>query len=226
MVTRSRRYTEARDKVDRSRRYTLDEAVELIKSVPHVDFDETVELAVQLGIDPKQTDQQIRTSIALPHGTGKSVSVVVFAEGDDADKAIEAGADEAGSDELVERVEDGWMDFDVALATPSMMSQVGRLGRYLGPRGLMPTPKNGTVRSDIADAVEEFKAGKVEMRNDDSGNIHVPVGKISFDNGDIEENIQTVLRELVQEKPTGVSGQYFKNVVVTCTMGPGVKLAM
>lgn len=226
MVTRSKRYKKAREKVDRSRRYSLDEAIGLLKSVPHADFDETVELAVQLGIDPRQTDQQVRTSISLPNGTGKSVTVVVFADGEDAERAIEAGADEAGSDELIERVEDGWMDFDVALATPSMMSQVGRLGRYLGPRGLMPTPKNGTVRSDIADAVEEFKAGKVEMRNDDSGNIHVPVGKMSFADDALEKNIHTVLEHLAREKPPGASGQYFRNVVLTSTMSPGVKLAM
>lgn len=226
MVTRSKRYKEAREKVDRSQRYSLGEALTLLKSVPNANFDETVELAVQLGIDPRQTDQQVRTSISLPHGTGKSVSVVVFAEGDDAERAMEAGAEEAGADELVERVEDGWMDFDVALATPSMMGQVGRLGRYLGPRGMMPTPKNGTVRSDIGEAVQEFKAGKVEIRNDDSGNIHVPVGKLSFSDEDLEANVHAVLEHLVVEKPTGVSGRYFRNVVLTSTMGPGVKLAM
>ncbi len=226
MVTRSKRYKKARDRIDRSQRYALEDAIDLLKSMPQADFDETVELAVQLGIDPRQTDQQVRTSISLPHGTGKSVTVVVFAEGDDAEEALEAGADEVGSDDLVERVEDGWMDFDVALATPSMMSQVGRLGRYLGPRGLMPTPKNGTVRDDIAAAVEEFKAGKVEMRNDDGGNIHVPVGKISFGDEELGDNVHAVLEHLAREKPTGASGQYFKNVVLTSTMSPGVKLAM
>lgn len=226
MASRSKRYEKALQQVDRTTRYPLDEAIKLLKSMPQADFDETVELAVQLGIDPRQTDQQVRTSISLPNGTGKSVRVVAFAEGEEAEAALEAGADEVGSDDLVERVEDGWMDFDVALATPSMMSKVGRLGRYLGPRGLMPTPKNGTVRQDLGQAVEEFKAGKVELRNDDSGNVHAPVGKLSFENQELLENITTALEHLVRQKPAGVRGRYFRNVVLTSTMGPGVKLAM
>ncbi|MFW6279544.1 MAG: 50S ribosomal protein L1 [Planctomycetota bacterium] len=226
MANRSKRYRQARAEVDRKERYSLGKAIDIVRSMPGADFDETVEVAIQLGIDPRQTDQQVRTSLSLPHGTGKEVRVIVFAEGDDAEAAREAGADEVGSDDLVERIEDGWMDFDVALATPKMMSKVGRLGRYLGPRGLMPTPKNGTVRDDIGDAVEEFKAGKVELRNDDGGNVHVPVGKLSFADEQLQENVQAVMEQLTRQKPPGATGRFFRNVVISSTMSPGVKLSI
>ena len=224
MAHRSKRYEQALEQVDREKLYPLDEAVALLKSLAPAQFDETIELAVQLGIDPKQSEQQVRTAITLPNGIGKSMHVVVFAEGEDAEQAREAGADEVGSDEMVERVEGGWTDFDVALATPPMMRKIGKLGRFLGPRGLMPTPKNGTVRPDIAEAVKEFKAGKVEMRNDDGGNVHCPVGKLSFSNEAIAENVREAIEHLLRNKPIGVKGQYLGNVVLSSTMSPGVKI--
>ena len=224
MSRRSKRYRNARQQIDRERRYGVREAVELMKSFDSAKFDETVELAVQLGIDPKDSDQQVRSSITLPHGTGQSVRVAVFAEGGEAEDARDAGADFVGGDDLIERVEDGWMEFDVALTIPSMMQKVGRLGRFLGPRGLMPTPKNGTVREDIGNGVKEFKAGKVELRNDDTGNIHAPIGKLSFDTSDLEDNVNELINHLRIEKPLGVSGRYFQNIVLSSTMGPGIKL--
>ena len=224
MVQRSRRYVQAREQVDRTRAYELEEAVDLVKSLGDANFDETVELSVQLGIDPRQSEEQVRTSLSLPNGVGKTVSVAVFAEGADAEEAQAAGADVVGGDDLIERVDDGWMDFDVALATPEMMRKLGRIGRYLGPRGLMPTPKNGTVREDIGEAVQEFKAGKVELRNDDGGNIHAPVGKVSFESEAICENVRAVLEHLWEKKPVGLKGRYFRNVVLSSTMGPGVKI--
>ena len=224
MAHRSKRYEQALAQVDREKHYPLDEAVALLKSLAPAQFDETIELAVQLGIDSKQSEQQVRTAITLPNGIGKSMHVVVFAEGEDAEHAREAGADEVGSDDLVERVEGGWTDFDVALATPPMMRKIGKLGRFLGPRGLMPTPKNGTVRPDIAEAVKEFKAGKIEMRSDDGGNVHCPVGKLSFSNEAIEENVREALEHLLRSKPMGVKGQYLGSVVLSSTMSPGVKI--
>ncbi|MBS3763125.1 MAG: 50S ribosomal protein L1 [Planctomycetes bacterium] len=224
MAKRSRRYQEACAQIDKSAVYPVGEAIDILKSIRSAQFDETVELHVQLGIDPRQSDQQIRTSLSLPNGTGRSLKVAVFADGNNAEKALEAGAEEVGSDELIERVEDGWMDFDVALATPSMMSKIGRLGRYLGPQGLMPTPKNGTVREDIGEAVKEFKAGKVELRNDEGANIHTPVGKMSFSKEELMENVQTVLEHLLQKRPTGLKGRFFRNVVLSSTMSPGIKV--
>jgi len=226
MAHRSRRYLQCKQQVDRTRSYTLGEAVRLLKSLRTARFDETVEVAVQLGIDPRQGDQQVRSSVSLPHGIGKSVRVVVFAEGEKARQAREAGADEVGGAELIERVEKGWMEFDVALATPGMMRTLGRLGRLLGPRGLMPTPKNGTVREDIAEAVKEFKAGKVELRNDSGGNVHAPVGKLSFSEQMLEENVREVLDHLQRVKPSGCKGRYVRAVVLTSTMGPGVKVSL
>jgi large subunit ribosomal protein L1 len=210
--------------VNRETLYPLEEAIGLVKSLKPAKFDETIELSVQLGIDAKQTDQQVRTSLSLPHGIGKKVRVVVFSEGENATRAREAGADEVGSDELITKVEGGWMDFDVALATPDMMRKVAKLGRHLGPRGLMPTPKNATVRQDIAEAVKEFQAGKVELRADAGGNIHAPVGKRSFSTEAINANVREVLEHLLRHKPIGVKGRYFKTVVLSATMGPGVKI--
>jgi large subunit ribosomal protein L1 len=226
MSSHSKRYKEALAKVDREQRYEVEDAVDILKSLPSAQFDETVEISVQLGIDPRKSDQQVRSSITLPHGTGRTTSVAVFAEGTDAERARDAGADFVGSDDLVKKVEGGWTDFDVALATPSMMQKIGRLGRFLGPRGLMPTPKNGTVREDVDVAVKEFKAGKVELRNDDTGNIHAPVGKLSFSAEKLVDNIHELIEHLRREKPPGASGRYLRNIVLTSTMGPGVKIKL
>ena len=224
MPRRSKRYRSCRQQVDREKVYSLDEAVGLLKSVVSARFDETVEVAVQLGVDPRQSDQQVRGSVSLPNGIGKSLRVAVFAEGAQAEEARRAGADHVGSSELIERVEGGWTDFDVALATPEMMRQLGRIGRQLGPKGLMPSPKNGTVRSDMAEAVREFKAGKIEVRNDSGGNVHAPVGKLSFGKEALIENIQEVLDYLVRLKPQAAKGRYMESIVVSSTMGPGVKV--
>ena len=226
MSRRSKRYIECRGQVDREKVYPLDEAVAALKAVGTARFDETVELAVMLGIDPKQSDQQVRGSVSLPSGIGKSLRVAVFAEGQQADDARAAGAEHVGGSDLIERVEGGWTDFDVALATPEMMRQMGRIGRRLGPKGLMPSPKNGTVRSDIDVAVLEFMAGKVEVRNDSGGNVHVPVGKLSFSNEAIVANIRELLDYLVRLRPRSAKGRYLESIVVSSTMGPGVKVAV
>jgi len=189
-------------------------------------FDETVELSVQLGIDPKQSEQQVRGNISLPSGIGKTLTVAVFATGEKAEEARQAGADYVGAEELISRVREGWMDFDVALATADMMKQIAPLGRYLGPRGLMPSPKSGTVVEDIAAAVKEFKAGKIEFRNDAGGNIHVPVGKVSFSTDAIVANVETVLDYLLSLKPASSKGRYVRKVVLSSTMSPGVRIAV
>jgi large subunit ribosomal protein L1 len=224
MGARSRRYRECLQQVAKTESCGLEEAVGKIQSMSPACFDETVECHVQLGIDPRHSDQQVRGSISLPNGTGHTRTVAVFAEGPNADAARDAGADIVGSDELVEKVQDGFTDFDVALATPDMMSKIGRLGRILGPRGLMPSPRSGTVRTDIADAVAEFKAGKIEFRNDSGGNIHMPVGKLSFDRQAIVENIEALLEQLVRLKPAAAKGRYLKKVHVASTMGPAVRV--
>lgn len=224
MSPRSRRFNQVIEQVDRSKVHELAEAVDILKALKPARFDETVELVAQLGIDPRQTDQQVRGSVSLPNGLGKAQRVVVFAEGENAQAAQAAGADVVGGKDLAERVQEGWTDFDVALATPDMMKVIGRLGRMLGPRGLMPSPKNGTVRPDIAEAVQEFKAGKIEVRNDSGGNIHAPVGKMSFAEQLLIENIEALLDFLRHLKPATVKGRYFRKVVVSTTMGPGVKV--
>ena len=222
MGRKSRRYTESLQVADRSEAYPLNEAIEKLKAMKPARFDETVELHVQLGIDARHSDQQVRGSISLPHGTGQERTVAVFADGAGADAAREAGADIVGADDLIERVTEGFTGFDVALATPDMMSRIGRLGRFLGPRGLMPSPKSGTVRSDIGEAVQEFKAGKVEFRNDSGGNIHVAVGKISFDTSALAENVLALIEQLQRMKPTAAKGRYLRKVFVTSTMNPAV----
>jgi len=224
MAHRSRRYQHNRELVEKERHYALDEAIQTLKSMDQVGFEETVECTVQLGIDPRQSDQQVRGTLALPHGTGKEVRVAAFAAGDAADQAREAGADYVGADDLIEQVEDGFMDFDVALATPDMMSRIGRLGRYLGPRGLMPSPKSGTVREDIGAAVEEFKAGKIEFRSDGGGNIHVPVGKLSFSIEQLAENVRALIGQLVLSKPPASKGRYLRKVYLSSTMSPAVRI--
>jgi large subunit ribosomal protein L1 len=223
-VTRGKKYEEAMSKFDRQHHYLVGEAVDLVKDLAHASFDETVELAVRLGVDPRKADQIVRGTLSLPYGTGRSVTVAVFAAGDAATEAREAGADHVGADDLVARVEGGFVDFDVAIATPDLMGQVGKLGRILGPRGLMPNPKTGTVTTDVGKAVNEFKAGRVEYRTDKVGNIHVPVGKVSFPREHIIENVHSVVDELARVKPASSKGRYMKAVTLSSTMGPGVRI--
>jgi large subunit ribosomal protein L1 len=224
MARRSRRYKEISSRYDKQAFYTPRDAIQLAKDLANAGFDETVEVAFRLGIDPRKADQNIRGTIRLPHGTGKSVRVAVFAEGEKAKEAEEAGADVVGGSDLVARVQDGFLDFDVAIATPDMMSQVGKLGKILGPRGLMPNPKSGTVTFDVGPAVREFKAGKIEYRNDRTGNVHVPIGKASFSTEALVDNYQAVADEIVRAKPPAAKGRYVKRVTVSTTMGPGIKI--
>jgi large subunit ribosomal protein L1 len=215
---------QALTKVDRDKRYTLDQAVELVKSMAYAKFDESVDVAVRLGVNPKHADQMVRGALVLPHGTGKSVRVLVFAKGDKEKEALAAGADIAGSDELVAKVQEGFMDFDRVIATPDMMGQVGKLGRVLGPRGLMPNPKVGSVTADVAKAVREAKAGKVEYRVDKAGVVHCRVGKKSFDQQKLTENAQALLQELIHKKPSTAKGTYLKSITLSSTMSPGVRI--
>lgn len=211
-------------KVDRSKLYTLGGAVELAKETAYAKFDESVDLVVMLGVDPKRSDQMVRGSVPLPHGTGKTVRVVVFAKGEKEREATEAGADFAGSDDLVAKVQGGWMDFDRVVATPDMMGAVGKLGKVLGPRGLMPNPKVGTVTFEVGKAVKEIKAGKVEYRTEKNGIVHVGVGKASFDAQKLVENTTAVLEALQKAKPAGAKGKYVKKIGMSTTMGPGIKV--
>ena len=215
---------DAHRRYDREQVFTPAEALELVKAMATRNFDETVEAAFRLGVDPPTAAQMIRGTVSLPHGTGKSVRVAVFAAGDAAREAQEAGADVVGADDLIARVEGGFLDFDVAIATPDLMGQVGKLGRTLGPRGLMPNPKTGTVTTDVGKTVAEFKAGKVEYRTDRYGNVHVPLGKASFETKALLENYYAVLDELLRAKPASAKGRYLKAVTVSSTMGPGVKV--
>jgi len=223
-MAHSKKYKEAHDKVDRGKFYEPHEACELVKQVATANFDETIEAHFRLGIDTRQADQQVRGSISLPHGTGKTVRVAVFAEGDLAREAEEAGADFVGSDDLVQKVSGGWFDFDAAVATPDMMGKVGRLGRLLGPRSLMPNPKLGTVTTDVAKIVGELKAGRVEYRADRYGICHVPIGKKSFDTSALLGNYAALLEELVRVKPAAAKGKYLKSIALASTMGPGIKV--
>ncbi|PJF22981.1 MAG: 50S ribosomal protein L1 [Phototrophicales bacterium] len=222
-----KRYLELSKKFDRQVYYNLKEAVDLAKSMATAKFDETIEIHFRLGIDPRHSDQQVRSTVMLPHGTGKTVRVLVFAEGEDARAAEAAGADIVGGDELLDRIaKDNFLDFDAALATPPMMKKIGRVARILGPRGLMPNPKAGTVvqADDLERAVQELKAGRVEFRNDKTGNLHIPIGKASFDNDKLLENAQAVVNAVNAVKPSGVKGVYIRRVVLTPTMGPGVRV--
>ncbi|WP_152052737.1 50S ribosomal protein L1 [Tautonia marina] len=203
---------------------SLEEAVQALKTFGTTKFDQSVEVSTNLGIDPRQSDQNVRGSVALPHGIGKSVRVAVFAQGDNAEKAREAGADIVGADDLAQQIKNGVMDFDVALATPDVMGIVGPLGRVLGPRGMMPSPRSGTVTTDIASAVREFKAGKIEFRNDKGGNVAAPVGKLSFDDQRLIENIQAFLTHLKTLKPAAAKGQYIRSVTISATMSPGIRV--
>jgi len=224
VAKRGKRYKALLEKYDRNAEYSIKEAVKLIKELATAKFDETIELHMRMGIDPKKPDQNIRSSVVLPHGTGKNVRVLVFAEGAKAEEAKEAGADYVGSDDLIEKIQKGWLDFDIAIATPDQMRKVSKIARILGPRGLMPNPKAGTVTNDIAAAVKEFKAGKIEFRNDKTGNLHIPVGKASFDEQKLLENIKAALAAVLAAKPASSKGAYIKKMVLAPTMGPGVRV--
>lgn len=227
MASHGKKYLEAREKIDREKLYEPLEALELLKEVSYVNFDETVEVHLRTGLDPRQADQQIRDVVVMPNGLGKPVTVVVFAQGDAADAARDAGADYvADSDEIVEKIQNGWTEFDVAVATPDMMGTVGRLGRILGPRGLMPNPKAGTVvqPDNIADAIKEAKAGRIEFRLDKTANIHVPIGKISFSAEELNENLVAFILAVRQARPAGASGNFIRRVTVASSMSPGIKI--
>jgi large subunit ribosomal protein L1 len=224
MATHGKKFTDAAKRFDRDQLFAPHEALELAKQLAPSKFDETVELAVRLGVDPRKADQVIRGTVALPSGTGKDVRVAVFAGGDAAAEARAAGADHVGADDLAEKVEGGMLDFDVAIATPDLMPLVGKLGRVLGPRGLMPNPKTGTVTTDVAKAVEDFKGGKVEYRTDRYGNVHVPIGKVSFELEALKQNFGAVLDEIQRAKPASSKGRYIKKISLSPTMGPSVRI--
>ncbi|MBB5356506.1 MULTISPECIES: 50S ribosomal protein L1 [Anoxybacillus] len=224
MPKRGKRYLEAAKLIDRSKAYGVKEAIELVKKTNVAKFDATVEVAFRLGVDPKKADQQIRGAVVLPHGTGKVRRVLVLAKGEKAKEAEAAGADYVGDTDYINKIQQGWFEFDVIVATPDMMGEVGKIGRILGPKGLMPNPKTGTVTFDVAKAVNEIKAGKVEYRVDKAGNIHVPIGKVSFDTEKLVENFATIYETILKVKPAAAKGTYVKNVTVASTMGPGVKV--
>jgi len=217
-----KRYAAGLALLDRARSYSVEEAMELVKKAAPAKFDETVEMSVRLGVDPKHADQMVRGAIVLPHGIGKPVRVLVFAKGEKEREGREAGADYVGAEDLVEKIQGGWLDFDSAIATPDLMGQVGKLGKILGPRGLMPNPKVGTVTFDLARAVREAKAGKVEFRVEKAGNVHVPIGKASFPSGHLAANAMALIEALVRAKPASAKGQYLRSITVSSTMGPGV----
>lgn len=225
MSVRGKKYEEARQQIERGEHYAPEEALELVQRVSRAAFDETVELAVRLGVNPKHADQQVRGSVVLPHGTGKSVRVLVFAKGEKAREAELAGAEIVGADELAEKIQGGWLEFDVAVATPDMMGTVGKLGKILGPRGLMPNPKSGTITLDLQRAIEEIKAGKVEFRTEKAGNIHLPIGKTSFAPEKLQQNFYTVIEALIKARPPAAKGQYLRSITVSSTMGPGIKIS-
>ncbi|HFK7628533.1 TPA: 50S ribosomal protein L1 [Listeria monocytogenes] len=224
MAKKGKKYQDALKQIDANKVYTAEEAVELAKKIDFAKFDATVEVAFRLGVDPKKADQQIRGAFVLPNGTGKTQRVLVFAKGEKAKEAEAAGADYVGESEFVEKINQGWFDFDVIVATPDMMGEVGKLGRVLGPKGLMPNPKTGTVTMDVTKAVNEIKAGKVEYRVDKAGNVHAAIGKVSFDAAKLVENFRTVNDVLQKAKPAAAKGTYVKNLSVTTTFGPGIKV--
>jgi large subunit ribosomal protein L1 len=223
-MAKGKKYTDALKRFDREQLFTPVEALGLVKSLASATFDETVEVAVRLGVDPRKADQMVRGTVALPAGTGKDVRVAVFAQGEAAQQARDAGADMVGADDLADEIQKGNLNFDVAIATPDLMPMVGRLGRVLGPRGLMPNPKTGTVTQDVARAVTEFKGGKVEYRTDRYGNVHVPIGKTSFTPDALEQNLRALLDELQRAKPASAKGRYLRKISLASTMGPGVKI--
>jgi large subunit ribosomal protein L1 len=225
-MDRGKKYNLAVQKTDLNKTYTVAEAVDAVKQMAYAKFDEAFEVSIKMELDPKKADQNLRGTVILPHGTGKKMRVLVFAKGEKEAEATAAGADFAGSDDLIKKVSEGWTDFDVAIATPDMMSQVGRLGKILGVRGLMPNPKTGTVTFDLAKAVKEAKAGKIEYRVDKNSNLHVAVGKKSFDNSKLVDNIVTLLSEIVKARPSSLKGTYIKSLSLSSTMSPGVKIAL
>ena len=224
-MKKGKRYIEAAKLVEKNKLYDLEEAAEILKKTASAKFDETIEAHLKLGVDGRHADQQVRGAVVLPHGTGKNVKVLVFAKGDKVDQALAAGADYAGGEELVPKIQnEGWLDFDVVIATPDMMGVVGRLGRVLGPKGLMPNPKAGTVTMDVVKAIEDVKAGKIEYRLDKANIIHVPVGKASFSEENISDNFSALMSAIIKAKPAAAKGQYLRSVTITSTMGPGIKL--
>ncbi|EST51646.1 50S ribosomal protein L1 [Brevibacillus panacihumi W25] len=226
MAKHGKKYQEATKLIDKNKVYEVAEGVELVKKAASAKFDETVEAAFRLGVDPKRADQQIRGAVVLPHGTGKVQRVLVFAKGEKAKDAEAAGADYVGDADMIAKIQGGWFEFDVVVATPDMMGEVGKLGRVLGPKGLMPNPKTGTVTFDVTKAVNEIKAGKIEYRVDKAGNIHAPIGKVSFDADKLVENLAALTEALNRAKPAAAKGIYMKNVSISSTMGPGVRVAV
>ena len=222
MAKKSKRYQEAAKLIEKGKAYSIEEAVALVKETSKVKFDAAVDVAFRLGVDPRQADQQLRGALVLPNGTGKTKKVLVVTEGPKAQEAKDAGADVVGGKEILEDIKKGWLDFEVMIATPDMMAELGKLGRILGPKGLMPNPKTGTVTMDVAKAVKETKAGKVTYRVDKAGNIHVPIGKVSFDDEKLVENFAAIHDVLLKAKPSAAKGQYMKNVTITTTFGPGI----
>jgi len=224
MPKRGKKYLESQKKIDRQEKHDVDTAVQKAIEASYAKFDETVDVAVRLGVDPRHADQMVRGTVVLPNGLGKTVRVLVFAKGEKEKEALDAGADYAGNDELIEKIKDGWLDFDKAVATPDMMGSVGKIGRILGPRGLMPNAKTGTVTFDVAKAVNELKAGKIDFRVEKAGIVHVPMGKVSFGAEKIKENVTAFLDTLSRLKPASSKGAYFKGLAISTTMGPGIKV--
>ena len=224
MASIGKKYSEARSKVDREKRYDMEEALDILPQISYAKFDETVELALRLGVDPRHSEQMVRGSVALPNGLGKKVRILVFAKGQKEKEAQDAGADHVGAEDLIEKIQKGWADFDKTISTPDMMGMVSKLGKILGPKGLMPNPKVGTVTFDIAKTVKEMKAGRVEFRVDKAGNLHVSVGKISFGKEKLLENINSLLEAIIRLKPPSSKGTYIKGIAVSATMSPGIKI--
>lgn len=224
MAKRSKRMKEIDGLIDRNRSYKLSEAVELLKKCPPTKFDQSLNVALKIGIDPKKSDQQVRGTVSLPHGTGQTIRVVVIAKGDKAKEALDAGADFAGADDFLEKIKGGWTDFEALICTPDMMRELGKLGKVLGPRGLMPTPKAGTVTTDVAKAVKEVKAGKIEFKVDKTGNVNNAVGKISFKASNLVENMNALLNAISKSKPASSKGAFFRSMYLSSTMGPGLKI--
>lgn len=224
MSKNGKNYSKAREQVDRTKRYPLEEAVQLAVTASYVKFDETVDMAVRLGVDPRHADQMVRGAVVLPNGTGKTTRVLVFAKGEKEKEALDSGADVVGSEELIEKIKGGWLDFDKAVATPDMMGQVGKIGKILGPRGLMPNAKTGTVTFDVAKAIREIKAGKIEFRVEKNGIVHAPVGRVSFGRDKLIPNILSFFDTILRLKPSSAKGTYLKSITISTTMGPGIKI--